>query len=134
MTATFTTVGSAGLFYPLPPCRVLDTRNQAGPLGAPPLQPNASRSFDVAGVCGIPTDAAAISANLTVTTVGAQGELVVFPADVLRPNSSAISFRAGRTRANNAIVSLSNAITTFSVFNNSAATVDFIVDVNGFFR
>ncbi|MBK9065164.1 MAG: hypothetical protein IPL89_18615 [Acidobacteria bacterium] len=134
VTATFAPVGSAGLFYPLPPCRVLDTRNQAGPLGAPPLQPNATRSFDVAGVCGIPADAVAISANLTVTTVGAPGELVVFPADVSRPNTSSISFRAGRTRANNAIVALANASTTFSVFNNSAATVDFIVDVNGFFR
>ena len=99
------------------------------------MQPAATRTFDVGtSPCGIPADAAAISANLTVTNVGAQGELVVFPAGLVRPPTSAVSFRAGRTRANNAIVSLSQSTTTFSVFNNSAATVDFIVDVNGFFR
>jgi hypothetical protein len=126
---------NAGLFYTLTPCRVLDTRNQTGTLGAPPLQPGATRTFDPsASPCGIPADAFAISANLTVTNVGAPGELVVFPADVLQPNASALSFRAGRTRANNAIVSFSKSSTTFSLFNNSAATVDFILDVNGFFR
>jgi hypothetical protein len=129
------TVGAAARFFTATPCRVLDTRNPTGPLGAPPLQPGATRTFDPsASTCVIPADAVAISANLTVTNVGALGELVVFPADVLRPNTSALSFRAGRTRANNAIVSFSKSSTTFSVFNNSATSVDFILDVNGFFR
>ena len=122
-------------FFPVTPCRVLDTRNSTGPLGGPSLQPAATRTFDVGpSPCGIPADAAAISANLTVTNVGAQGELVVYPSGLVQPHTSAISFRAGRTRANNAIVSLSQASTTFSVFNSSAASVDFIIDVNGFFR
>ena len=134
-TVTVAPTGSGALFYTLPPCRVLDTRNSTGPLGAPPLQPGATRTFDVtASPCGIPAGAVAISANLTVTNMGAQGELVVFKSDISRPNTSSMSFRAGRTRANNAIVSLSASSTTFSVFNNSAATVDFILDVNGFFR
>ena len=98
------------------------------------LQPFETRDFNVAGLCGIPADAVAISANLTVTNVGALGELVMFPADVLQPNTSALSFRAGRTRANNSIVSLSNGTTTFSVFNSSASSLDFILDVNGYFR
>ncbi len=122
-------------FMTVTPCRVLDTRNPAGPLGAPALQPGAVRTIDVAAsACGIPADAVAISANLTVTNVGASGELVVFPADVVQPNTSAISFRAGRTRANNAIVTLAKSSSTFSVFDGSAAAVDFILDVNGFFR
>jgi hypothetical protein len=119
----------------LTPCRVLDTRNPDGPLGGPQLQPGVARTFDVAAsTCGIPADAVAISANLAVTNVGATGELVVFPSDVARPNTFAISFRAGVTRANNAIVSFSKTGATFSVFNSSAAPVDFILDVNGFFR
>ena len=132
---TVTPAGSAAVFYTLPPCRVLDTRNPTGPLGAPPLQPGATRTFNVAAsACGVPPDAIAISANLTVTTVGAQGELVVFPSDVPRPNTSSLSFRAGRTRANNAIVAFSKSGATFSIFNNSASTVDFILDVNAYFR
>lgn len=121
-------------FNTLTPCRVLDTRVSLNGFNALALQPYETRNANVAGVCGIPSGAAAISANLTVTNVGAQGELVVFPADVSQPNTNAISFRAGRTRANNAVVSLSSGSTMFSVFNNSAATVDFILDVNGFFR
>lgn len=121
-------------FYPLTPCRVGDTRRTNGPLDGPALQPGATRSFSPAGVCGIPTGAVAISVNLTVTNVGAAGELLVFPSDVSKPNASSISFAQGRTRANNDVVVLSGSGTSFSVFNNSTAPVDFIFDVNGYFQ
>jgi hypothetical protein len=121
----------------LTPCRVIDTRFGSGPLGGPALAPNATRIFNVASVCGIPTPppgAVAISANLTVTNNNAGGELVLFPSDVSRPNTSAISFKAFRTRANNYLVYLSATNTTFSVYNSSAVSVDFILDVNGYFQ
>jgi hypothetical protein len=125
-------------FYPLTPCRVLDTRLAAGPLGGPALQPAGSgtnpRRFAVAGVCGIPTNAVSISANLAVTNVYAQGDLVVYPGDVSLPGTSAVSFVPGKTRANNAVVYLSATGAIFTVFNNSTAPVDFILDVNGYFR
>jgi hypothetical protein len=120
--------------YPLTPCRVLDTRVGSGPLGGPALLPNVARNFGVAGVCGIPAGAVAISANLTVTNSSSQGDLVLYPSDVTRPNTSALSFRAFRTRANNALVYLSAANTTFSVFNSSASSLDFVLDVNGYFQ
>ncbi len=120
--------------YPLTPCRVLDTRRATGTLGGPALLPNARRDFAVANVCGIPAAAVAISANLTVTNVGARGELVLFPSDASLPNTSSISFGALQTRANNALVYLSATTTTFSVFNNSAASLDFVLDVNGYFQ
>jgi FG-GAP-like repeat len=120
-------------FYSLSPCRVIDTRVGSGALGGPALLPNSARNFSVLGVCGIPSGAVAISVNLTVTNVQASGELVVYPADVSRPGTSAISFQAGRTRGNNAIVYLSAATTTLSVFDNSIAPVDIVVDVNGYF-
>jgi hypothetical protein len=91
------------------------------------------RNFSVLGVCGIPSSAVSISANVTVTNSAGSGELVVFPSDISRPNTSAISFGAFKTRANNAIVYLSATTTTFSVFNNCIAPVDFVVDVNGYF-
>ena len=71
---------------------------------------------------------------MTVTNVGAAGELVVLPSDVAKPIASSISFAAGRTRANNDVVVLSGSSTSFSVFNKSAASVDFILDVNGYFQ
>ena len=126
-------------FQGLAPCRVLDTRDPDGALGGPSLQPGATRMFDLTtSHCGIPVDAVAISANLAVTNVGAQGTLVVYPSSdllaVFQPNTSAINIRAGRTRANNAIVSLSRPNPTFYVFNASASSLDFILDVNGYFR
>ena len=133
-SASGATVLTDTLFYALTPCRILDTRNLAGALGGPSLVPGATRTFNVgASSCGIPPGATAVSGNLTVTNVGAGGELVVFPPDVPQPKASAISFAAGRTRANNALIGLSNTSATFSVFNNSPAPVDFILDVVGYF-
>lgn len=123
----------ATTLHPLTPCRVLDTRNPPGPLGAPALQPEAARVYDVTGVCGIPAGAAAISANLTVTNVGAYGDLVLYPSDVATPGTSSLALRPGKTRANNAIVYLSTT-TKFSVFNSSTGALDFVLDVNGYFQ
>jgi hypothetical protein len=36
-------------FFTLEPCRLIDTRNPAGPLGGPALQPGAARLFVVTG-------------------------------------------------------------------------------------
>ncbi len=69
-------------FFPLTPCRVIDTRVGNGQLGGPALAAQARRNFPIAGVCGVPAAAVAISANLTVTDNGGSGDLVVFPADV----------------------------------------------------
>ncbi len=41
-------------FYTLSPCRVVDTRNPAGPQGGPALPAHASRTFTLAGQCGVP--------------------------------------------------------------------------------
>ncbi len=121
-------------FYTLPPCRVLDTRNPAGPLGGPALQPGASRAFAVsAAACGIPSGAVAVSVNATVTAPSAAGYLTLFP-DVVQ-NVSTINFGAGKTKANNAIVPLAFDFSgKLGVFNGSAGTVHFILDVNGYFK
>jgi hypothetical protein len=55
------------------PCRLLDTRGAAGSWGGPSLQPSASRDFTLGGLCGIPTDAIAVAANVTVTNATASG-------------------------------------------------------------
>lgn len=124
-------------FFGLTPCRVLDTRNAAGALGAPPLQPagSADRAFVVAVSCGIPADALAVSTNVTVTNTAAAGFLSIYRGDGARTGASSISFNAGQTRANNAILQLAlDASGSVKVQNTAAGTVDFILDVNGFFR
>jgi PKD-like domain len=134
---TVAPIGSAVQFYGLAPCRLIDTRNAPGPLGAPALAPAGSldRSFTITGVCGIPSDARAVSLNVTVTNVTASGSLLLYRGDGAATLASTINFRPGITRANNTHTQLAiDGSGTFRVQNGSAGTLDFIVDVNGYYR
>ena len=88
--------------FTVPPCRVLDTHDPAGPLGGPALAAGASRDFLIAGRCGIPITARAIVANVTVTGPTGPGHLSMYAAGAGLPLVSAINFRAGQTRATTA--------------------------------
>jgi uncharacterized protein (DUF1800 family) len=118
-------------FYSVSPCRVVDTRATAGPLGGPNLPANGSRSFAFAGRCGISTAAEAVVVNVTVVPSG-NGYLTFAPTDAPRPASSTINFRAGQTRANNAILPLGTA-GGLTVYSGSPAEATVIVDVSGYF-
>ncbi|HXO42514.1 MAG TPA: glycoside hydrolase family 44 protein [Thermoanaerobaculia bacterium] len=124
-------------FYTLPPCRVLDTRNPTGAWAGPAIASGVQRSFALAGRCGIPATARAVSANLTVTGAGASGYLRAFAADLAAvPAVSNLNFGAGQVRANNAIVAVSqdgNAAITIQP-ELATGTVNVIFDVNGYFQ
>jgi Bacterial pre-peptidase C-terminal domain len=118
-------------FYTIVPCRVLDTRNTAPPA----LSAGAVRTFSVGGTCGVPMTAKSVSINVTVTQPTAAGFVVVFPGGAAVPNSSTINFRAGQTRANNAIVPLGTNASISAVSGQPPGnTVHFILDVNGYFQ
>jgi uncharacterized repeat protein (TIGR01451 family) len=121
-------------FYTLTPCRVLDTRRPDGPLGGPALAARADRTFVLAGSCGIPATAKAVSVNLTVTGSTTPGDLRLYPAGSSLPLVSSINFGPGRTRANNATLPLGagGAITVRCVL--VGGTVHFILDVNGYYE
>ena len=127
---TFTPI--PGLFT-LTPCRLIDTRSPAGPFGGPALAAGANRVFTVVGQCGIPAGAKAISSNATVTQPTAPGFVVLFPGGPV-PGVSNVNFRAGQTRANNAIVPLSAGGTLSVTDGQSSGTTHFILDVNGYFQ
>ncbi|HXO21672.1 MAG TPA: glycoside hydrolase family 44 protein [Thermoanaerobaculia bacterium] len=123
-------------FYPLMPCRVLDTRNAAGAYGGPALAANATRAIALAGRCGIPATAQAVSMNLTITGSQQGGDLRAFPGDVAMTPTSAINFRAGQTRANNAVLAVAaDGSATLNVHADlGAGAVHLILDVNGYFQ
>jgi hypothetical protein len=123
-------------FYAITPCRVLDTRNATGPLGGPALAGGgAQRTFTVTGTCGIPSSAKSISLNLTVTQAAAAGSLTAYAGNGIPNGTSSVSFAAGMTRANNAVICLATDGTgSIGVENDSAGTVQFILDVNGYFQ
>lgn len=142
-TYTLSVTGTLGVpnntsFYTLTPCRVIDTRNPTGPLGGPALVAGATRTFTVTGTgpgeCQIPSTAKAISVNLTVTQPTSLGYLALFPGGTAAPLASTINFRAGQTRANNAIVPISATGTLSVLDGQGSGTTHFILDVNGYFQ
>jgi subtilisin family serine protease len=133
-TATATSTGtpsSATSFYTLAPCRVLDTRSTA----APALKGGTSRTFALAGQCGIPSTARAVSVNVTITQPTTAGDLRLYPAGATLPLVSVINYVAGQTRANNAVVMLGiGGGMDVRCDQPTGATVQFILDVNGYFQ
>ena len=116
----------ASMFYLVNPCRVLDTRSGS------PSASGSTRQVPIGGVCGIPADAESVALNLTVVSPSATGFLSLFPSDVAWPGNSTLNYRTGKTRANNAVVTLSGD-GRLSVFN-LGSTAHFIVDVTGYFK
>ena len=123
------------LYYPAAPCRLVDTRSGLGTSGGPLAGAGAERTFALTRACGIPATARAVVTNVTVTDVAAAGELRVFPSDGVLPTATVISFGAGRTRANNAVLLLSaDGAGSVTAHNDAAGPVDVIVDVSGWFE
>ena len=127
-------VAPAVSFFTLTPCRVVDTRGGA-PVTGPALVGQAVRALTLAGHCGIPASAKAVSLNMTVTLATAGGNMRLFASGIPTPVVASINYSAGQTRGNNAIVPLSagGAIDAF-VAQPAGTTVHVIIDVNGYFE
>jgi len=120
-------------YFPLTPCRVVDTRNPASVNGGPSLAPG-TRSFQVRGNCGVPTTAKAVSLNVTVTNATEGSFLSIWPSGLARPLVSTINFDPTEPAlANGAIVGVSTNAQDLSVFNASG-NVNLILDVTGYFQ
>jgi VCBS repeat protein len=131
---TSVTVANPVAFYTVTPCRVVDTRAPTGPTGGPPLAAGAARTFVLAGSCGVPPTATAVSVNVTVTQSTAIGDLRLFPGGNPPPLVSTINYKAGQTRANNAVASLGPSGDITLRCDQPGGTVDLILDVNGYFQ
>ncbi|HWM94310.1 MAG TPA: DUF1800 family protein [Thermoanaerobaculia bacterium] len=118
-------------FHTVTPCRVVDTRGAAGPSGGPNLTAGESRGFGIAGRCGVSTAAEAVAVNVTaVPLVG--GDIAFTASGSPEPPTSTISFRAGRNRANNAVLPL-GAGGGLTAFSRAGGEVGLIIDVTGYF-
>ena len=138
-SVTVVPAGGSGptAFFGLSPCRLVDTRNATGALGGPSIGPSGSpdRVLLLTGACGVPSDARSLVTNVTVTNAGAGGDLSLFGANGSPAGTTSVSFRAGVARANAGVVRLAtDGSGTIRVRNNSAAPLDLILDVSGYFR
>jgi hypothetical protein len=137
------TVAGPYSFFPLTPCRVIDTRGPTGPQGGPALAANTVRSFAIINInsCGVPTTAKAAAINITAILATDAGDLRVFPYQQSPvPLASVINFStADFALANGAIIPLANiSATDISVQTDmpvgSSGHVHFVVDVTGYFQ
>jgi hypothetical protein len=117
----------------LTPCRIVDTRNANGPYGGPPIPGGGTRTFPLAGQCGVPPTAKAVALNLTVVQASSAGYFTAFPAAASLPLASTLNFSAGQTRANNAVLPL-GAAGAISIFNGGAGAAHLVIDVTGWFE
>jgi hypothetical protein len=120
-------------YVPLTPTRLLDTRYGTGLSGA--FSVHSARELAVAGHGGVPSNAIAVTGNLTVTAQTSGGYLFAGPIPTDNPTSSTLNFPAGDDRANAVAVQLGadgGLWITFvaPTYGQSAAV---IFDVTGYF-
>jgi PKD-like domain len=126
-------VGQAVQFYTTTPCRLVDTRAADAP--ALDASGGPDRAFLLTGACGIPPEATSLSVNVTVVSGPGAGALSIYRGDGAPSGTSTISFAAGQTRANNAVVQLAtDGSGTVKVNNSAPGPVQLILDVNGYFE
>ncbi len=125
-------LSSDGLYVPLTPARLLDTRSAPNPLGRG-VAVHHGWSVEVAtgGVAGVPVgDASAVALNVTMTRALDDGFVTVYPAGQSRPNASNINAdRSGVTAPNH--VQVQNATRGVTLYSFGGA--DLIVDIFGWF-
>ena len=133
-----TTTTGTGLFVPMVPYRICDTRSTAisglsdsctghtlvafGTSGAVLV-------LQVAGIGGIPANATSVVLNVTVTDTTAADYLTVYPDGSTRPNSSSLNWPAGETVASGVTATLgADGALDFYIPQGAA---DLVVDVVG---
>jgi len=122
---------TALVFFPVTPCRLVDTRLAAGTLGGPSLVASATRTFPILSApCNLPATAQAYSMNFTSVPNGPLNFLTTWPAGQTQPLVSTLNAPTGTVTANSAIVPAgTNGDISVFVTNTS----DLVIDVNGYF-
>jgi hypothetical protein len=133
VTGYFVPDASGSRYVALNPSRLLDTRNGAGLSG--PFGSHAARTFQVTGQGGVPSNATAVTGNLTVTAQTSNGYLFIGPNATDNPTSSTLNFPVADDRANGVTVALGSggSLSVTFVAPGPGPTADVIFDVTGYF-
>ena len=125
-------VSEDGLFVPVSPTRLLDTRSTPNPLGENvALHHDWTVEVGTAGKAGIPsTGAMAVALNVTMTRALGEGYVTVYPAGRSRPDSSNLNADlAGTTAPNHVQLATGSRGVSFYSYGGT----DLIVDIFGWF-
>ena len=122
-------------FYPLTPCRVIDTRGANGDFGGPYLRGRVERDFPVSESACLPSGVAFAAYSMNVTVVPHHagqrlGYLTLWPEGEPQPTVSTLNNPTATVVANAAIVTAGNG---GEIASYPSDDTDLIVDVNGYF-
>lgn len=132
--------GDRPVFVPVEPCRLADTRggaNNVGPRSAAltPAETLAITAHGANGKCtgaaSIPTDAVALSLNVTALAA-TELTFLTFWGDGTNPGTANLNPAPGQPPIPNAVNTPLSAAGTFNVFN-ATGMVDVVIDVNGYY-
>lgn len=119
-----------GLFFPVAPVRLLDTRNGNG--GAYRMGAGSTITLQVAGRGGLPSQGlSAVTINLTAVNPSTSSYLTAYPSGVSRPTASSINVTRGVVRANTITVPV-GVDGKVRIYNN-AGSIDVVGDVTGYY-
>jgi hypothetical protein len=135
VTATFTKLTGA-LYYPLTPCRVVDTRSGIDPAavkrGMFTDGEIRAYTFSTSTECpGLPSTAKAWVVHLSFRTLAQAAYLTVYPAGATQPLASTLLGYTAKWNGDNAVISAGSGA-TIDLFAQYSGNV--IIDVNGYFK
>jgi Cysteine-rich secretory protein family len=114
-------------FAPLAPARIVDTRTSTG---AARLASGVTTRIQISGQGGVPANAKAVLANITVSGPDGAGFLTMWNCSAAQPEVSTLNFSANETVANTATVPLDGS-GRLCAFSNVSA--DLLIDVGGYY-
>jgi hypothetical protein len=132
--------GDRGVYTPIAPCRVFDTRSgpeNVGPRSIP-IGAGETLTQQITGTNGncttpIPADATAVAMNVTAVGGTASSYLTIWPSDIApRPLASSLNWVPGSPPTPNKVDTKLSAAGQISLFNN-VGTVDILADIVGYY-
>jgi hypothetical protein len=148
VTGYFTPDTTGATYHTVTPGRLLDTRaNGFGNIwidpasaGPTPFASQVVRTVKVAGVVGlgwtsaqVPSDATAVTANMTVTDQTSNGYVSFGPTISSSPKTSTLNVLRGNNTANGITVALNNGNLQAVWVGTPGSSADVILDITGFF-
>jgi hypothetical protein len=126
LSGYFTSATTGQYYHSLDAARILDTRQTSTALG-----PNGSQA--IPAPAGIIAHNPTLVLNITAVAPTASGYLRAYPAQDSSTGTSVLIFAAAATIADLGLIYTANT-NSFIIGNGSAGTVDYLLDINGYFQ
>jgi hypothetical protein len=134
VTGYFANDTTGATYHAITPGRVVDSRTSSG---AATFHSRTKQPFQVTGLFGVPSDAVAVTGNVTIVGQTGLGYVSLAPslAAATQPGTSTINFPAGDIRANGITVPLGadGKLDAMYWTGSTSDTVNILFDVTGYF-